>query len=288
MTYFYVCAYYEEYLLRFWHTLIDHSLAPRLRRRLMWVSAIITVLAVGIYVGILLGQWDKKDFTVALEGACPNCAYTNWCWETIYQDTSMLGFPAAVIALSLRSHEWKPNENYLRQQLGFRGLFRLAVSFICWLPVIVYYWPAYTGVPARICATPWKNLIATCLTWIALPWLFNRFGMKIDGDIAEHSPPIIVAQYHKIVDDSRDGDVGEVFADKESGSGTFESHRSMPNGWVMDSPSSCSEDELFGGPSGKPSGRNLPENQPKGRGLADMIDKKKAKEAKTLADRLFL
>jgi hypothetical protein len=169
MTYFYVCAYYEEYLLRFWHTLIDHSLAPRLRRRLMWVSTIITVLAVGIYVGILLGQWDKKDFTVALEGACPNCAYTNWCWETIYQDTSMLGFPCAVIALSLRSHEWKPNANYLRQQLGFRGLFRLVISFICWLPVIVYYWPAYTGVPARICATPWKNLIATCLTWIALP-----------------------------------------------------------------------------------------------------------------------
>jgi hypothetical protein len=126
-------------------------------------------------------------------------------------------------------------------------------------------------------------MIATCLTWIALPWLFNRYGMKIDGDIAEHGPPIVLAQYHKIIDDTRDGDVGEIFADKESGNGTYGSQRSNSHqGWLMDSPSR-SREELFGGPSG----RDISENQTNGLGPAEVINKKKAKKAKKLGDILF-
>jgi hypothetical protein len=104
--------------------------------------------------------------------------------------------------------------------------------------------------------------------------------MKFDGDIAEHSEPIVVAQYHRIVDDKRDG---EVFADKESGNGTLSNHKSNSNaGGLVDSPSSSGE-EVFGGPAGGGSSGN----QPNMRGLTGGMKEKKAKNAKKLAEILF-
>jgi hypothetical protein len=104
--------------------------------------------------------------------------------------------------------------------------------------------------------------------------------MKFDGDIAEHSEPIVVAQYHRIVDDTRDK---EVFGDRESGNGTLSDHYSNSNsGGLVDSPSS-SEEEVFG----KQAGGDSSGNQPKVRGVAGGMKEKKAKNAKKMAEILF-
>jgi hypothetical protein len=188
IAFFYLFAYYDRYFLKFWFHLIDHKANPALTRKFQWVSAVITVLVIAIYAGLLLGRWNVKDFSIALKGACPNCAYVNWCWETILQDTSFFGFPCAVAALAIRSHTWTDNPNYIKQNCNLRGLLRFSLTFICWMPISIWYWPAFTNFVANSMSTPIKGMIATALTWVFLPWLFEKWGLKIDGDIAEYTP----------------------------------------------------------------------------------------------------
>jgi hypothetical protein len=56
------------------------------------------------------------------------------------------------------------------------------------MPISIWYWPGFTNFVANSMSTPIKGMIATALTWVLLPWLFEKWGLKLDGDIAEHSP----------------------------------------------------------------------------------------------------
>jgi hypothetical protein len=49
-------------------------------------------------------------------------------------------------------------------------------------------------------ATPVKLMIGCSATWILLPWLFEKWGLVIDGDIAEHGPTVGQGSYAKIAE----------------------------------------------------------------------------------------
>lgn len=78
----------------------------------------------------------------------------------------------------------------------WRGLIKLVVTFICWIPVMWYWCPQFFFPaewkkeawenPVVIALTPVKNHFAAALAWILLPWAWRKAGWDVEGEIIEH------------------------------------------------------------------------------------------------------
>lgn len=165
--------------------MLDHNKNPTKRRKYLLGSLAVIVVFIGIYLAILFSQFDSGSFGVASTGGCPQCAGKNWCWQTVYQNTALWGFPAIIFGVSLRSHTWEYNPSFLRENLNWRGLVRAIISFVFWTPVIFYRFPAFDTKVLSILGTPVKNTIATPLFFVLRPWLFKIMKMEVKGDVME-------------------------------------------------------------------------------------------------------
>lgn len=195
----YVLSYYEKQICYFFHTIIDHRLNHRDSKKNIIICGVVFIVFLAIYLIILSCQWNAKDFSIALQGACPQCAYKNWCSETILQDTTAFGFPLMVFFLAVRCHKFVYNPNHLSDTWTFnvreegwwkkdiKGILRIVISYIFWAPIIYWFIPHFTTFGANVGATPVKNAIGCFLYFNVRPFLFKWLKLGVKGDIEELS-----------------------------------------------------------------------------------------------------
>lgn len=184
-------------MLYYFHTLIDYRLNPRLFKRNLILGFSIFLTMLIIYILLLVFQWNAMDFSIALEGACPKCATQNWCLETIFQDTSLAGFPAILTMLAIRTHKFDYNPSYFWDNFpvnSFRpfqfskllyGLIRLVICFIAWCPIVFWWFPHFSNPVAVTFSTIVKNFIGAFLFYIVAPYLLKVLKMDMKGDVQE-------------------------------------------------------------------------------------------------------
>ena len=199
MTMVYILCYYEKQVCYFFHTIIDHRLNYRQTKRNIIICFGVFIAFLAIYLIIFTCQYHVKDFTIALQGACPQCAYKNWCDETILQDTTAVGFPAMILFFALRCHKFVYSEAHLsdtwtfnvRQQgwwkKNLRGILRFVISYAFWAPIIYWYFPHFATFGASAASTPIKNLLGAFLFFMIRPFLFKWLKLDVRGDIEELS-----------------------------------------------------------------------------------------------------
>lgn len=182
---FWVFTLYEEQMLDYWKVIITHQ--PIWLFKSYMINSVLAVFALlSIYVALVASRWHSKDFTVYKNTHCSKCSEINWCWETIFQNTSLVAFPAVLFALSLRSHCIEYNANYFRRLVtSWRGFVRILISFIFWSPIIFWYYPSFESNALKIMSSTIKNVLASLQLFYFGPFIFRKLSQEFKGDIAE-------------------------------------------------------------------------------------------------------
>lgn len=182
LTQFFIAIAFEDQLINFWEVIINKG--TNFKKYVITSLSICLVLSI-MYLIPLFVNWNAMDYSRYLtHGSCPQCSKANFSAGTYTDFTRSLQLPMIIIVLASTNHVYTYNRRWILDHINLKGIIRLAIAVICWLPMFLKNIPKAHGQNEIMVSELIRESSSSILLFAVAPYVLNCFNLGIKGDIA--------------------------------------------------------------------------------------------------------